>query len=110
MPLHCISFSTISAALTRRSELPRAMAAGLVETVMNMTDVVDLIDADPTRKRLLKFQTETPPTALWLCLLHHPQSVTLLQPWRGLSPMCPALQSIELAFVRHRAVPAQCIR
>ena len=36
---------TISTALTRRSELPRAMAAGLVETVMNMTDVVDLIDA-----------------------------------------------------------------
>jgi hypothetical protein len=42
------------------------MAASLVETAMNMTDVVDLIDADPTRKRLLKFQTETPPMAVAL--------------------------------------------
>ena len=45
MPLHCISFSTISAAFTRRSELPRQCLLAWSETVMNMTDVVGLIDA-----------------------------------------------------------------
>src|SRR5205807_2371805 len=82
------------------------------ETVMNMTDVVDLIDADPTRKRLLKFQAETPPMGP-VALSTSPPAIRDPSPavqWRGLSPMCPALQSIELAFVRHRAVPAQCIR
>jgi hypothetical protein len=49
-----------------------AMAAGLVETVMNMADAVGLTTpmrlrcrwfADHTRKRLMKFQTETSPAS-----------------------------------------------
>ena len=121
MPLHCISFSTISAALTRRSELPRAIATGLVETVMNMTDVVDQIDAraaetlmvrGPYKKKITEISNRDT-THDRVALLTSPPAIGDPSPavqWRGLSPMCPALQSIELAFVRHRAVPAQCIR